>query len=89
MGAKMDLIDQRFGFLTAVRPDGLRRGTTMWLCQCDCGRVCHAQRSGLRYGRNRSCGRVGCKAKVHRLKQPFQGIAATVVKGSEAAPCSA
>ena len=35
-----DITGLRFGKLTAVRPtkERSRRGSTVWLCRCDCGR---------------------------------------------------
>lgn len=38
MGAKIDLLGQRFGRLSVVSEDGLTKsGNYKWLCICDCG----------------------------------------------------
>lgn len=38
MGAKIDLVGQKFGRLLVIREDGLTRsGNYKWLCLCDCG----------------------------------------------------
>ena len=72
MSLKIDIIGQRFDRLVvikelprAVDAEGnllrTKRGKLVpprYLCQCDCGNTCEANRDHLRYGSKRSC---GCK----------------------------
>ena len=65
--AKHDIAGQRFGSLVALECKGCSRHylATMWLCQCDCGRMKTTQRSSLLSGRTKTCGGKGCKGKSH------------------------
>ena len=56
---KLDLIGQRFGNLTVLRPAEAAGGKTAWVCQCDCGRETVIRTNHLRSGGNRSCGCSG------------------------------
>ena len=65
-----DLTGHTFGRLTVVertqskaKANGKFR--TMWLCQCDCGRVVTVAASKLKGGQTKSCGRKGCKTNNH------------------------
>ena len=56
-GFKLDLSEQRFGMLTAIRPTENRiRGKVAWLCKCDCGAFCEKQSAALKNGHVKSCG---------------------------------
>jgi hypothetical protein len=53
----IDLADQRFGRLVALRPcDRRKDGRMRWLCVCDCGRELEVGGDCLRTGHARSCG---------------------------------
>ena len=53
----IDLADQRFGRLVALRACGRRKdGRMRWLCICDCGRELEVGGDCLRDGHTRSCG---------------------------------
>lgn len=59
MAFASNLIGQRFGKLVVVkREPNNKKGNTMWLCQCDCGRTKVALGYDLTHGRTVSC---GCK----------------------------
>lgn len=56
-----DLTGRRFGKLVAIKPDGYvvhssGKRSRLWLCQCDCGNICHVQHQYLTYGDTNSCG---------------------------------
>jgi hypothetical protein len=55
-----DITGLKFGNLTVVsREKNNAGGTAMWLCVCDCGEKRIVEGTGLRAGRNKSC---GCKS---------------------------
>ena len=53
-----DITGERFGKLVAVSPTGERdaRGSTIWLCRCDCGSMVKAELGQLTAGYRKSCG---------------------------------
>jgi len=52
-----DITGQQFGILTVIaRQKNNAKGTTMWLCVCACGEKRLVEGTGLRAGRNKSCG---------------------------------
>lgn len=53
-----DITGQRFGKLTAVRPTKERssRGSTIWICKCDCGKETKVELRQLTMGFRKSCG---------------------------------
>lgn len=56
-GQIIDLTNQRYGRLIALRIDETRRGDgTWWICQCDCGVIKSVPGRSLREGKCRSCG---------------------------------
>ena len=55
MSKKLDLIGQRFGSLTALRP---AENIRAWICRCDCGKETIVLTDNLRKGNTKSC---GCK----------------------------
>lgn len=76
-----DIAGERFGSLVALECKGCSRYylATMWLCQCDCGRLKTTQRSSLLSGRTKTCGGKGCKGKsyggmkiVSRKRRPVE-----------------
>ena len=57
MGKVKDLTGQRFGRLIAVQKAGNdKRGQTIWLCRCDCGRYKEVKIGALTSGAIQSCG---------------------------------
>ena len=53
----LDITNQRFGRLVAVRRSGSdNRGQARWLCQCKCGNKTIIRSSDLRKGSTQSCG---------------------------------
>ena len=60
MTKPVDLTNQRFGMLTAIRFSGERdnSGNRLWECSCDCGGTTLATVSNLRSGSVNNC---GCK----------------------------
>lgn len=68
-GAKaVDIAGEQFGLLTAIKPDGKRRGGYDWICECVCGNKKKVPLSTLRQGHIKSC---GCRkySRNHRLDQ--------------------
>lgn len=54
---KLDLTNQQFGHLTAIKDTGKRyKGCSIWLCQCDCGNTCEVTSNHLNTGHTTSCG---------------------------------
>ena len=53
-----DISGMRFGRLVAIRPTKERgsRGSTVWLCKCDCGKETKAELGQLTAGYKKSCG---------------------------------
>lgn len=61
---RIDLSGQRFGSLVAVK--FLRsndKGTTIWLCKCDCGNEIEVSYNNLKSGNTQSC---GCWHEKHK-----------------------
>lgn len=57
MSKVVDITNQRFGRLVAVKPsDSDAKGKKRWLCQCDCGHSTVTTGDRLRQGITRSCG---------------------------------
>ena len=61
----MDLTGQKFGRLEVLSEVAKRdkRGSVIWLCQCECGNQKELSENSLVHGKARSC---GCYAKQHR-----------------------
>jgi hypothetical protein len=68
--AAIDLTGNVFGFLTVVERAGSNKlGTAMWRCLCDCGEYRTLEGTGLRAGRNKSCGCKSPKFTTARMKK--------------------
>lgn len=55
----IDITNQKFGKLTALRIDPTSRGSgnsLKWICQCECGRILSVKSYNLRNGKSQSCG---------------------------------
>lgn len=57
---RIDLSNQRFGRLKAIRMSGHRGDDILWECECDCGKITHVATQKLRSGHTQSC---GCKRR--------------------------
>ncbi len=58
MPGRIDITNQRFGRLVAIRPVGKdHRGGIQWLCHCDCGKYTTVTTANLRIGNTKSCGK--------------------------------
>jgi hypothetical protein len=59
----IDLTGLQFDCLTVIRREGFYRTTTQaaWLCRCECGNERIVSGDNLRRGKQKSCGRKGCK----------------------------
>ena len=83
-GQSVDLTNQRFGRLVALRSTGVNnQHQMMWLCRCDCGKSITATAGRLRRGNPRSCGcRGGAYHQHGHAKQgkrhPLYGIWASM-----------
>lgn len=56
MGKKIDLTRRKFGRLTVLKENGIKRGHIAWLCLCDCGNTKTIVSYSLRNGSTKSCG---------------------------------
>jgi len=62
MPAYIDLTNQRFGLLVALKDTGrCQYGRALWLCRCNCGKEIIARSNCLRRGDTKSC---GCLQKI-------------------------
>ena len=59
MGKRLNLIGQRFGSLTVLRPAENLSVKTAWICRCDCGRGIVVRTNSLRSSHTVSCGCIG------------------------------
>jgi len=61
----VDITNQRFGLLVAIRPTSDRdsSGSILWFCKCDCGNTCTHPIRQILHGGYRSC---GCKMGYHK-----------------------
>ena len=63
LGRVIDLTGQRFGKLTVIEKSGIKNGSVLWKCKCDCGNYTEVITALLRNGSVSSC---GCLAKLNR-----------------------
>ncbi|WP_256846891.1 hypothetical protein [Paenibacillus sp. Pae108] len=69
----LDLTNQKFGSLKAVKRDGKTKNeTALWLCECDCGNTIKANATLLRRREITSC---GCerKAQIEKARNTLLG----------------
>lgn len=57
MPKALDITNQRFGKLVAIKKIPSRSGNTYWLCKCDCGEFHEVQTGHLVKGLCKSCGK--------------------------------
>lgn len=57
-----NLIGKKFGKLTVIKSEGIRKNNVTWLCQCECGGIKIVPGYQLKAGSVKSCGclRSGC-----------------------------
>lgn len=68
--AFIDMAGWRFGKLLVLdRAPNNARGTSMWNCLCDCGERRLIEGTGLRAGRNKSCGCASPRFECSRFKK--------------------
>lgn len=73
----LDLTNQRFGHLIALKPTEKRSGSCIvWQCLCDCGKITYVASSDLRRGSTKSCGCMkgflnGEKHKIDMIGKRF------------------
>ncbi len=54
---RLDITNQKFGRLTAIKPSGIMRyGMAEWICNCSCGKTITVLIGNLTCGHTRSCG---------------------------------
>lgn len=56
MGALIDLTGQRFERLIVIERVGTQRGSSLWLCKCECGNTVEVNARSLTSGNTKSCG---------------------------------
>lgn len=56
MGAKLNLINQKFDRLLVIDAAPNKNGRTAWICKCDCGNELIVTTHSLRNGNTKSCG---------------------------------
>lgn len=75
---KNDLKGKRFGKLVAIKQtDKRKRGSTIWLCKCDCGNYKEVSRIQLLNGSTTSCGCI--RSKIYNYKD-FDGTATEICR---------
>lgn len=63
MPKAIDITNQKFGKLTAIKKVESRGGKTYWLCRCECGNEKEIQTTHLTSGATQSC---GCSNKLNK-----------------------
>lgn len=56
MGKRLDLTDQKFGKLLVLERIETDDRKSVWICQCDCGKITKSSTADLRSGNSKSCG---------------------------------
>lgn len=52
----VDITGQRFSRLVVLKMDRIEKGTTFWLCRCDCGKEKIIRKASLISKQTKSCG---------------------------------
>lgn len=65
MGKLQDLTGKRFNRLTVIKRTENKGKRVMWICKCDCGKICTVQGNNLKNGNTKSC---GCYKKENSAK---------------------
>lgn len=61
-----EIINNKFNYLTPIKPVFLYRREWVWLCKCDCGNETNVRISKLKNGTTKSC---GCFKKKNLIKK--------------------
>jgi hypothetical protein len=64
----IDITNQRFGRLVAIKIVGKEQHHLLWLCKCDCGNTTIVRSQQIREGRTQSCGCLQQEGSAHRAK---------------------
>ena len=79
---RLDLTNQHFGKLTAIKPIGERKNSSaLWLCLCDCGNEKIVAANQLTYGNVKSCGCL--KSEVNSQRMTVSNPAVSSHEGSK------
>lgn len=90
MPRALDLTNQRFGKLIALKRAPSKSGKTYWTCQCDCGTIKDIQTSHLTNDETRSCGCLERQInKTHQIQDRRQRLKRALVEanGHKCAAC--
>ena len=72
MSKFIDLTGQKFGRLTATKPDGYDKcGNRYWLCECECGNVKRVAAHHLKAGAISSCGCLRSETMAERNRNSY------------------
>ncbi|MBD8005846.1 hypothetical protein [Bacillus norwichensis] len=69
MGAFIDITGNKFGRLTAIKRIGTKRGSALWLCECECGNTAEVNTSRLNSGNTKSCGCIHTEQLAKRNRK--------------------
>lgn len=86
MPKAIDITNQKFGKLTAIKKAESRGGKTYWLCKCECGNEKEVQTSHLRNGSIQSCGHCKKSHTVVTFRRRIK-IALVEANGHKCACC--
>lgn len=71
---RLDLTGQKFGRLTVLRIFGTApNGSTIWVCECDCGGMARTRTDELRKRKNIGCGCLRKELWLKRITKHGQG----------------
>lgn len=75
MAKFLDKTGMKIGRLTVIKLHSKTPKSTMWLCQCECGRQCVVSTKNLRIGHTESCGCLAkevLKENSQKQKKPYR-----------------
>jgi hypothetical protein len=70
----VDLSGKRFGRLTVTKlVSRNKHGHLVWICKCDCGKICEKEGNNIKTGNTKSCGCLNIEKIIQRrsLSQPW------------------
>ena len=83
MPKALDLTNQKFGKLTAIKKEKSQAGKTYWLCECECGQQKIVQTTHLRNGSIKSCGCLREEKASHLVVAFRRRVKLSLVEGFE------